>query len=61
MSYDAVAKRAILNPNANLERGTRYRAVVTTGVRDAPSNRLDQDLDPSNGYQQKEWFFTVRN
>ncbi len=61
VSYDAVAKRAIMNPNANLELGTRYRALVTTGARDLPSNRLDQDLDPSNGLQQKVWFFTVRN
>ena len=61
VSYDAVAKQAILNPNANLELGTRYRALVTTGARDLPSNRLDQDLNPSNGLQQKVWFFTVRS
>jgi hypothetical protein len=61
VSYNATANRAILNPNTNLELGTRYKAVVTTGARDQAGNRLDQDEDPSNGNQQKAWFFRVRN
>lgn len=61
VSYGATAKRALLNPSANLELGTRYKAVVTAGVTDLPGNRLDQDQDPSNGLQQKVWFFRVRN
>src|SRR5215218_10240845 len=31
VNYDATAKKAILNPNANLKRGTKYKAAVTTG------------------------------
>jgi CSLREA domain-containing protein len=61
VSYDAVAKRAILNPDANLELGVRYKAVLTTGAKDRAGNKLDQDQNPSNGNQPKVWFFTVRN
>jgi Bacterial Ig-like domain len=60
ISYSASARRATLNPNANLQLGTEYRAVVTTGVRDLAGNQLDQDPDAS-GRQKKEWFFRVRN
>ncbi len=60
LTYDATTKKATLNPNANLQRGARYKAVVTIGVRDLASNQLDQN--PSlTGLQQKVWFFTVRN
>ena len=61
VSYDAVAKRAILNPDADLELGVRYKAVLTTGAKDRAGNKLDQDQVPSNGNQKKEWFFTVSN
>ena len=61
VSYDAATKKAVLNPDANLQRGTRYKAVVTTGAKDLAGNRLDQDQNPSNGLQPKTWFFTVRN
>jgi Bacterial Ig-like domain len=61
VSYDAERKLATLNPNANLQRGIRYKAVVTTGARDLAGNQLDQDQTPSNGNQQKVWLFTVRN
>jgi large repetitive protein len=61
VSYNAMANKAILNPNANLQLGTKYRAVVTTGAQDVSGNRLDQDQDPSNGLQQKAWTFTIRN
>ncbi len=60
VSYDASTKRATLNPDANLLVGTRYKAVVTIGVRDLASNQLDQN-PTLTGLQQKVWFFTVRN
>jgi predicted outer membrane repeat protein len=61
VSFDAHRSEATLNPDDPLERGRRYRAVITTGVRDQVGNRLDQDQDPSNGFQQKVWVFTVRS
>jgi len=61
VTYDAMAKKAILNPDANLKRGTRYKAAVTTGAKDVAGNQLDQDQDPSNGLQQKGWSFTIKN
>ena len=60
VSYDASTKKAVLNPNANLQRGAKYKAVVTTGTKDLAGNRLDQNTTLS-GNQQKTWFFTVRN
>ena len=61
VTYDASAKKAILNPNANLQRGTRYKAAVTTGAQDLAGNQLDQDQDPSNDLQQMGWSFKTRN
>ncbi|CAA9429208.1 MAG: hypothetical protein AVDCRST_MAG80-449 [uncultured Rubrobacteraceae bacterium] len=61
VSYNATTNKAILNPNANLQLGTKYKAVVTTGAQDVAGNRLDQDQDPSNGLQQRSWTFTIRN
>jgi Tol biopolymer transport system component len=56
--------RATLNPfgtsSTLLAPSTKYKAVVTTGAKDLAGNRLDQDQTPSNGNQQKVWFFTVR-
>jgi glucose/arabinose dehydrogenase/PKD repeat protein len=60
VSYDATAKKAILNPNSNLQLGTKYKAVVTTGAQDEAGNRLDQNSSLS-GLQQKAWTFTIRN
>jgi len=60
VTYDAAAKRALLNPNANLQPGVRYKAVVTTGARDLSGNQLDQNPAVS-GNQQKVWFFKARN
>jgi N-acetylglucosamine-6-sulfatase len=60
VSYDASAKKATLNPNANLQLGTKYKAVVTTGAQDLAGNRLDQNPSLS-GLQQKAWTFTVSN
>jgi Tol biopolymer transport system component len=55
--------RATLNPFGTsltlLAPRTKYKAVVTTGAKDLAGNRLDQDQTPSNGNQQKVWFFTV--
>jgi subtilisin family serine protease len=60
VTYDASAKKVILNPNANLQRGTRYKAAVTTGAEDLAGNQLDQDSSLS-GLQQKGWSFKTRN
>jgi hypothetical protein len=60
VSYDPTTKKAILNPNANLQLGTKYKVVVTTGVTDLAGNRLDQNSSLS-GLQQKAWTFTIRN
>jgi hypothetical protein len=41
-----------------LEKGTTYKAVVTTGARDGTGNQLDQNTT-TTGLQQKAWSFTV--
>jgi N-acetylglucosamine-6-sulfatase len=55
---------ATLNPFGSsttvLARGTKYKAVVTTGAKDMASNQLDQN-STTTGLQQKTWLFTVRN
>ncbi len=51
VSYDKVAKKATLDPDANLKAGKTYKAVVTTGVKDLAGNRMATS---------KVWFFTVR-
>ena len=56
---------ATLNPfgtstTTHLARGTKYKAVVTTGAQDLAGNRLDQNSSLS-GLQQKAWSFTVSN
>jgi hypothetical protein len=60
VSYDPTTKKATLNPNANLRRGAKYKAVVTTGAKDLAGNRLDQNTSQS-GLQQRSWTFTTRN
>ncbi len=60
VNYGALAKKATLNPIADLVRGARYKAVVTTGAKDLAGNRLDQDPTLS-GNQPKAWFFRVSN
>jgi arylsulfatase A-like enzyme len=42
----------------HLARGTKYKAVVSTGAKDVAGNQLDQNTT-INGLQQKTWFFTV--
>ena len=59
VSYDATAKKATLNPNANLQRGAKYKAVVSAGARDVADNPLDQSPTVA-GNQPKAWFFTVK-
>jgi hypothetical protein len=59
VSYDSTTKKATLNPNANLQLGTKYKAVVTAGAKDLAGNALDQDL-ATTGSQPKQWVFTVR-
>jgi subtilisin-like proprotein convertase family protein len=60
VTYGAAKKKAILNPNANLRLGAKYKAVVTTKAKDKAGNRLDQKPGVT-GNQPKEWFFTVKN
>ena len=60
VSYDATTKKATLNPNANLQPGAKYKAVVSTGAMDAAGNPLDQSPTTA-GNQPKSWIFTVRN
>ena len=59
VGYDATNKRAVLNPKANLASGATYVATVTSGVRDAAGNQLDQNASlPGN--QAKVWKFKVK-
>jgi hypothetical protein len=60
VSYDAATKMAILDPATNLSLGRTYKATVTTDAQDMAGNRLDQDQNPSNDNQPKNWKFTVR-
>jgi hypothetical protein len=50
VSYDASTDTAKLDPNQNLTSRVTYKAVITTGARDAAGNPLAQ---------QYRWFFTV--
>lgn len=43
-----------------MTRGVTYKAVVSTGAKDAAGNSLDQD-PTLDGSQQKMWFFKVSN
>lgn len=56
--------KATLNPFGTsttlLAKGTKYKAVVTTGAKDLVGNPLDQNTTKT-GLQQKQWFFTVSN
>ena len=61
VSFDVRTQTATLNPNIDLQLGSRYKGVVSTQTRDQAGNGLDQDEDPTNGNQSKSWFFTVRN
>jgi hypothetical protein len=55
--------KATLNPfgtstTTHLARGTKHKAVITTGAKDVAGNQLDQNSSLS-GFQQKAWSFTV--
>jgi Big-like domain-containing protein len=60
VTYDVTAKKATLNPSANLQPGAKYKAVVSTGATDMAGNPLDQSPTTA-GNQPKSWTFTVRN
>jgi subtilisin-like proprotein convertase family protein len=60
ISTDGTVYKAILDPANSLQRGATYKAVVTTGAKDAAGNRLDQNSTLA-GLQQKAWTFTVQN
>ncbi|MGH3146596.1 MAG: Ig-like domain-containing protein, partial [Rubrobacter sp.] len=59
VTYDSAARRATLDPNANLQPGTTYVATVTPRARDEAGNQLDQDPNAA-GNQGRIWRFTVR-
>jgi Big-like domain-containing protein len=48
-----------LTPSSKLDANTTYRAVVGTGLKDLAGNALDQDQNPNNGNQPKQWTFTT--
>jgi hypothetical protein len=58
--YDPTTSTATLNPNSNLQLGTKYKAVVSTGAEDLAGNHLDQN-PTKTGLQQKSRTLTVRN
>lgn len=59
LSYDAKRARLTLTPKSRLRRGTTYRVVVTSKVRDTLGNALDQDpVKP--GIQRATWTFRTR-
>jgi hypothetical protein len=58
VTYDATAKKATLNPSANLVSGATYVATVTTGAKDQAGNSLDQNSTTA-GNQPKTWTFKV--
>jgi CSLREA domain-containing protein len=59
VTYDATAKRAILNPKTNLKPGATYVATVTSGTKDVAGNALDQSPSTA-GNQPKSWQFKLR-
>jgi hypothetical protein len=56
--------KATLNPFGSsttlLARGTKYKAVVTTGAKDVAGNQLDQ-ISSTTSLDQKTWSFTTSN
>ncbi len=58
VTYEASTDTATLDPTNSLRSGVTYKAVVTTGAKDAAGNALDQNS--TTGLQQKAWLFTVR-
>ena len=52
--------KVTITPNRSLAANTKYRAIVTTGVKDLAANKLDQD-SIKTGNQPKTWTFTIRS
>jgi subtilisin-like proprotein convertase family protein len=59
VGYLAGSHTILIDPSRQLKAGTKYRVVVTTGVRDTAGTRLDQDPSTA-GVQQKTWKFRTR-
>lgn len=59
VKFDATTDTATLDPTNSLVSRVTYKAVVTTGAKDAAGNSLDQN-STTTGSQQMAWFFTVR-
>ena len=59
VTWQPTTKRIVIDPARPLRGGTTYRAVITTAVKDAAGNRLDQD-PAMVGLQLKTWRFTNR-
>jgi arylsulfatase A-like enzyme len=60
LSYDTSTDTATLDPNEPLKSGVTYKAILSTGAKDAAGNPLDQNSSIA-GLQQKAWLFTVSN
>ena len=58
VTYDPATKTVILDPSANLAKGTTYQATVTVGVQDLAGTALDQNPTLA-GNQAKIWRFTT--
>jgi hypothetical protein len=59
VNYSEATDKATLNPTKALQKGATYKAVVTSGAKDAAGNPLDQNTAKA-GLQQKRWVFTVK-
>jgi hypothetical protein len=59
LHYDARRGRLVLDPRTTLHRGTKYRVVITTRVRDLDGHRLDQN-PKKPGNQAATWTFRTR-
>lgn len=51
VSYNATTRQVVLNPNANLARGAKYTATITTGAKELAGNPLAAP---------KVWSFAVK-
>jgi hypothetical protein len=58
VTYDAATRTIRINPRRDLARRTTYVATITTAVKDAAGNFLDQQS--RRGLQPKRWSFTTR-
>ncbi len=59
VTYYPASKKAVLNPDSDLRRGTTYVAAVTPAAKDLTGNALDGNPAVA-GNQPKIWKFTVR-